>query len=222
MKKILIIVAHPDDETIGCGGTIAKHVHNKDKVFCVSFTDGVSSRGASNINKKKRVTSKLKASKILGFNWINNTHVFKDNQLDTYPLIKFVKIIEKIKKKINPDIIYTHNSSDLNIDHKVISNATSVAFRPQPNEKFRKIIAFEIPSSTDYSNEDFFFRPNHWVNISNYWKIKEKALNAYGQEMKKKPHSRSHEGIKNLAKFRGNQSGLDLAESFKIIRSIKR
>ena len=128
-------------------------------------------------------------------------------------------------KLISDDLLSYHLiifPQNLNIDHKVISNATSVAFRPQPNEKFRKIIAFEIPSSTDYSNEDFFFRPNHWVNISNYWKIKEKALNAYGQEMKKKPHSRSHEGIKNLAKFRGNQSGLDLAESFKIIRSIKR
>lgn len=224
MKKILFIVAHPDDETIGAGGTIARHISEKDKVYCYSFTDGVSSRGSSETEKKKRLVSASKASKILGFDWIDlGKKVHEDNSLDKYPLLTFVKIIENIKKKINPHLIYTHSKYDLNIDHRIISEATSTAFRPQTNEKWEKILSFEIPSSTDFSN-DFYdsFKPNYFVNIRKFWNLKMKALNAYKQEIKPKPHSRSFEGIKNLAKLRGNQSGQSFTESFQILREIKR
>jgi LmbE family N-acetylglucosaminyl deacetylase len=224
MKKILFIVAHPDDETISAGGTIARHISEKDKVYCYSFTDGVGSRGPSESEKKKRLKSALKASKILGFKWIDlGKNVFEDNSLDTYPLLTFVKIIEKIKKRVNPQVIYTHSQYDLNVDHRIISVATSTAFRPQTNEKWEKILSFEVPSSTDFSNEvNDSFKPNYFVNVKKFWKLKMKALKAYRQEIRPRPHSRSFDGIENLAKIRGNQSGQSFTESFQMLREIKR
>ena len=117
-RKILIIVAHSDDEAIGMGGTIAKHKIKGDEVFVVSMTDGVSAR---NTVKNKDVLNRLKAakisSKILGFKWLNS-HNFSDNSMDTYPLLDIIKAIEKDKVKLKPDLVYTHSGADLNIDLK--------------------------------------------------------------------------------------------------------
>ena len=222
-KKVLICVAHPDDETIGCGGTIAKHLNNGDKVFCVSMTDGVSSR--ENHKKKdieKRNFSKNRAEKILGFKWVKTAKIFPDNQLDTVKFLDIVKTLEEVKKKIKPSIIYTHYPEDLNIDHRIVAEATLTAFRPI-EDSFEKIFAFEIPSSTDFRYyKKKTFNPNFFNDISKYWKIKKKALLAYKQELKKVPNSRSLKGIEALAKYRGMQNGLKCAEAFLILKEINR
>lgn len=221
-KKILICVAHPDDETIGCGGSIAKHVKNGDKVFCISMTDGVSSR--DNFKKsdvKKREISKKKSESILGFKWVKNK-MFPDNQLDTVNFLEIVKTIEKAKTKIKPTIIYTHYPDDLNIDHRIVAEATLTAFRPTKNN-FERILAFEIPSSTDYRYyKKKNFNPNYFNDISKFWIKKKKALLAYKQELKKTPNSRSLKGIETLAKFRGFQNGLKCAEAFMILKQISK
>ena len=154
MKTIMIIVAHPDDETIGCGGAIAHHSKNNDKVFCIYMTDGISSRLKS--RNKSLITERKKnshlASKILGFKWLYNLcGDFPDNSIDKINILKIIKLIEKAKKKINPDIIYTHHPYDLNIDHQIVSKAVLTAFRPLAKERWNKIITFEIPSATDYA-----------------------------------------------------------------------
>jgi len=221
-KNILIIVAHTDDETIGCGGTICKHIEDGDKVFAMSFTDGISSRSVKSKKlKKARYLSAKQASKFMGFKWIKNLN-FPDNQLDKVPILKIIKEIEKIKDKLKPLIVYTHNFSDLNIDHKLIAEATLTAFRPTPNSKLSELRTFEVPSATDYSQikNRKNFVPNLFIDISKYWKKKNNTLKIYKSEIKKKTHSRSFEGIKNLAKLRGNQSGLKIAEAFEIIRKI--
>ncbi len=222
-KKILICVAHPDDETIGCGGTIAKHIKNGDKVFCISMTDGVSSRdNFKNLDIIKRKNSKKKAEKILGFKWVKNNKFFPDNQLDTVRLIEIIKTIEEAKNKIKPEIVYTHFPEDLNIDHRIVAEATLTAFRPTV-KNFDKILAFEIPSSTDYRYyKKKSFSPNYFNDISNFWKVKKKGLLAYKQEMKKFPNSRSIKGIETLAKYRGIQNGLKYAEAFMILKQINR
>ena len=223
-KKILVIVAHCDDETIGLGGTIKRHYNQGDKIFAVSMTDGVSSRSNSTIKDvKKRKNNSILASKCLGFVW-KKQFSFKDNSMDQYPLIKIIKSIEKIKKSLMPDIVYTHSGSDLNIDHRIVFNAVLTAFRPQPEETCSELRVFEIPSSTDYSHRSIngLFNPNLFIDISSTWNDKEKALNKYGLEIKNEPHSRSIQGIKNLANLRGNQVGLKFAESFEIIRKIIR
>lgn len=223
---VLICVAHRDDESLGCGGIIQNHILNKDKVYCISMTDGVSSRLEKNLYLKKKIRYQhsIKASKILGFKWIDTKVNFPDNQLDKVPLIDIIREIEKIKKKIKPTIIYTHNPSDLNVDHKIVTDAVITAFRPLAKEIWKKIIAFEVPSSTDYSyhNKKNFFLPNYILNIEKYWNKKKKAILSYKSEIRKFPNSRSIKGIYSLAQTRGVQNGIKLAEAFKILKEIKR
>ena len=220
-KKVLICVAHRDDETIGCGGTISKHVANGDKVYCLSMTDGVSARIKKRNNDEKiRLQNSIKASKILGFNWIDINEQFEDNEMDKVSLLSVIKIIEKVKNKINPDIVYTHFDEDLNVDHRIVSQAVQTAFRPIKGEKVEKIIFFEVLSSTDYSSKNFI--PNYFNNITKYWEKKNKALKAYGDEIKKTQTSRNLEGVKNLATYRGNFCGHKYVEAFKLLREINK
>ena len=130
----------------------------------------------------------------------------------------------KAKKKVNPNIVYTHNYTDLNIDHKIVCEATLTAFRPQPKENWEKIFAIEIPSATDYGNykTQENFNPNYFVNIKSKWKKKLSALKCYKKEMRNYPHSRSYKGLELLAKLRGTQVGLNMVEAFKLIKSISR
>ncbi len=223
-KRILVIVAHSDDESFGCGGLIKKLSLNKNDIKVVSFTDGVGSRLNSNLKEiKKREISSINASKILGFDWIAR-YSYPDNQLDKISLLEIIKKIEKLKKKIKPHIVLTHNFSDLNIDHRKIAEATLTAFRPEPNENLEQLITFEVPSATDFrvlKNKKNFL-PNYFLNIEKYLTHKIQAIKCYKQEFKKYPHSRSLIGIKNLSKIRGHQSGLKFAEAFEVIRKIER
>jgi len=218
-KQILIVVAHRDDETIGCGGTIYKHYLNGDQVYCLSFTDGVSARNkVSKKNLKDRNNSSNKASKILKFKWVENNKVFDDNRLDKYPLLDLIKVIENVKNKINPDIVYTHYYKDLNVDHKAVSMATITAFRPLKKEKCKEILFFEVPSSTDYSPHEFL--PNYFVEISKQWQLKKKALLAYGNEIKNQKTSRDLNSLKSFYEYRGNSVGLKMCESFFIFKKL--
>jgi len=221
-KNVLITVAHTDDESFGCGGLIKKLNKKNYKIYAVSFTNGVGSRESSNDKAiNTRLKAARKASKILGFKWIDNFD-YPDNELDKIPLLSLIKKIEIIKKKINPSVIITHNHSDLNIDHRKIFEATLTAFRPEPKTKVEKILTFEVPSSTDFRilKRQNNFVPNFYVNIEKHLKFKIKAIKCYKNEYKKPPHSRSLDGIKNLAKIRGNQSGMKSAEAYEIIRNI--
>lgn len=221
-KTILIVIAHSDDETISMGATIRKHIENGDDVFVTSMTDGVSSRKkTTNIEINERKKSSINASKILGFKWIKN-YKFKDNELDKHSLLEIVNSIEDVKKIVKPNMVYTHCGGDLNIDHRIIANAVLTAFRPQPAEICKEIRLFEVPSATDYGHNSITgqFIPNLYVSIGDKWKKKEEALKAYQKEMRQYPHSRSIEGIKNLARYRGSQIGVDLAEAFEVIRKL--
>ena len=165
------------------------------------------------------------ASKILGFKWLLDCcGDFPDNAMDKVKLLDVVRIIEKAKKKIIPHIIYTHNPHDLNVDHRTVAEATLTAFRPQTKEVWKKILAFEVPSSTDfaYFKKNKIFQPNYFLDIKKYWNKKKKALQAYKTEIKKFPNSRSLKGIEILSKFRGMQNGLEQAEGFQILKEIKR
>ena len=222
-EMVLIVVAHSDDESISMAGTITRHVSRGDKVIVVSMTDGVGARDSVRIDDAsiRKVSADI-ASQELGFRW-GECYNFNDNTLDAYPLIDVVKAVEKAKNEYDPTLVYTHSCADLNVDHRVVANAVLTAFRPQPNEKCKEIRLFEIASATDYGNPAVTgsFVPNLFIDITNNWNSKERALKAYSAEMRDYPHSRSIEGIKNLAKLRGNQIGYDLAEAFEVIRKIE-
>ena len=223
-KIILFIVAHTDDEALGLGGTIAKHHENEELVFGISMTDGVSARYDASFEKKeRRLNIAKKSAEILGYDWIKHGE-FPDNKMDSIPLLEVVKFIESVKLDLKPDIIYTHSPSDLNKDHRIVYEATLTAFRPQPFENWKEIRTFEVPSATDYGADCFTnnFSPNLFIDITKTIKKKLLALEEYSEEMREPPHSRSIEGVNNLAKLRGFQSGLNFAEAFRIIKKIEK
>tara|TARA_B100001989_G_scaffold223163_1_gene176942 strand:+ start:2962 stop:3642 length:681 start_codon:yes stop_codon:yes gene_type:complete len=220
---VLVVVAHSDDETIGMGGTIRRHSEKGDEVLIMSMTNGVGSRNFSNQYEiDKRLKASFKASEILGFKWIER-YDYPDNEMDTCSTLEIIKHIEKVKNKHKPSLVYFHSESDLNVDHRILSSAVLTAFRPQPGEFCRELRVFEVPSATDYGHESITgrFLPNLFIDISETWGHKLSALKAYSNEIRDYPHSRSLEAIKNLAKIRGNQNGLVMAEAFQIIRKIE-
>ena len=143
MKKILIVAAHPDDEILGCGGTMSKHVSKGDNVSVIFLTNGVSSRKQKKVTMNKNIIRRknaaIKASKIIG---VNKPHFlnFSDNQLDKHPLLKIIQSVEKLITKIEPHTIYTHFNNDLNIDHRITSNAVITVCRPQKKKYSKKNI----------------------------------------------------------------------------------
>lgn len=223
-RNILVVVAHRDDEVLGLGGTIAKHVNKGDVIYVVSMTDGVGAREVDvGLEIELRKKASVSAGKILGLNWVE-VQSFPDNAMDTVPLLDVIKVIEKVKFTLNPSLIYTHSASDLNIDHRIVSQAVLTAFRPQPNENWEEIRIFETPSVTDFSHKSIagYFHPNLYVDITRTWDKKISALKSYSLEMREAPHSRSFMGVENLAKYRGNQAGVEFAEAFEIVRRIER
>ena len=223
MSTVLIVAAHSDDEALGCGGTIARHVHIGDKVFAVKFTDGTGAReGNDDYLIAARDAAAQESARVLGFSW-HAAGSFPDNMLDGVPLLDIVRFIESAKSAVTPDIVYTHSAADLNIDHRRVCEAVLTAFRPQPGEYCREIRCFEIASATDYGHGSVTgtFRPNLFINIKETWPQKLQAIEAYSGEMRSAPHSRSVEGLAALAQLRGMQTGLEMAEAFEVLRKVE-
>jgi N-acetylglucosamine malate deacetylase 1 len=224
-RIVLIVAAHSDDEALGCGGTIARHVKDGDSVYALFMTDGVGSRKSSGGREaiERKQSSQLAAS-ILGLK-DTDSEIFPDNAMDTVSLLEVVKAIEeKVDKWGMPDIVYTHYSNDLNIDHRRTFDAVMTCFRPQPHcrGKPQKILSFEVPSSTGwYDNQHHCFSPNYFVDISSTLETKKKALNAYSTEMKDWPHARSIQAVEYLARYRGSSLGVEAAEAFQLVRRIR-
>tara|TARA_B100000401_G_C52812612_1_gene724696 strand:+ start:866 stop:1537 length:672 start_codon:yes stop_codon:yes gene_type:complete len=217
--KILIYAAHPDDEAFGCAGAILRHVRKKDKVYVVFFTNGEGSR--KNLSKKflekqinRRKNQSTLVAKKLG---IKKTFYenFDDNELDKNSLLTLVRVAEKYKAIIKPDIVYTHFFNDLNIDHKLVSKAVITAYRPNNRENCKQIYFFEILSNTNLSIGKHLFLPNYFIDISKYINKKLSICKIYKNEIKKK-QGRSLKDIKNLAEHRGSQSNFKFAEAFQI------
>jgi len=223
MKKVLVFAAHPDDEIIGCGGTLLKYKEKGYKLSIVFFTDGISSRFSKNkvsTNKiekliKLRKKQALKVGKRLEAEVY--FHNFEDNVLDQYPLLKVVKIVEEYKNKLKPNIVLTHYYNDLNVDHQVISKAVITAFRPKKTKYLEALMLFEILSSTENSIVDNF-RPNCFINISSQIKRKINLAKIYDKEIRKN-HGRSPKLLNSLSEYRSNRSPFDHVESFYIYSS---
>lgn len=221
--KILVIVAHPDDEVLGCGGTIAKLTPNND-IYILILGEGITSRHIPNEKTKDEMIrlkrDAEKANEILG---VGNVFLesFPDNMFDTVPLLEIIKVIEKYIQKIKPDVIYTHHYGDLNIDHQITHKAVLTATRPIETNTVKKILTFEVLSSTEWNNQYDIFFPNVYIDISEKINQKFEAMNCYKSEIREYPHPRSLEGIKILAQKRGLEVGLKYAEGFCLIREIK-
>ena len=214
MSNILVVAAHPDDETLGCGSTIHKLSKQKNEIHLLTFTDGVGSR---NTNEQSRNFKLNQVSKILGINKHASGH-FPDNAMDTVPLLDLCKFIEE-NTDDHYDIIFTHFTDDLNVDHQLVTKAALTAFRPQFG-KSTKIYSYYVPSSTDY-NPLSTYDGNSYFKVS-YDDVQKKinALKVYNNEMRQWPHSRSYENVENLMKVWGAEVGVKYCEKFKLIREV--
>jgi N-acetylglucosamine malate deacetylase 1 len=221
-KSILVVAAHPDDEALGCGGAIALHAQTGADVQVVFMTDGVNSRDkVKKFEVEERRSAAREASKILGA----QTPIFlsfPDNQMDTVSLLEIIKPLEKIIDQHQPQIVYTHHSGDLNIDHKITHQAVMTACRPQPNSTVREIYSFEVLSSTEWSLEsENIFKANCFLDINSVKGKKIASINAYKNEMREFPHSRSIKSVEALITLRGSSVGLANAEGFMLKRMIR-
>ncbi len=225
MKKILMVAAHPDDEILGCGGTIARLVDEGYLAYTLILGEGITARDQDrDIEKRKKQLSGLKrqtleANKILKVKSVF-THSFPDNRFDTVPLLSIVKVIEKISREVNPNIIFTHYKEDLNIDHQIAYKAVIAATRPLFTQKVKEIYSFEVLSSTEWSYP-LAFQPDTFFDITEWLEYKLKAMKNYKTELRGFPHPRSLEGIKLNAAYWGMRVGFKYAEAFKAVRILR-
>jgi len=222
-SRVLVIVAHPDDEVLGCGGTIARHVKAGDEVSIVILADGESSREAGSERIAAREQAAREAAKILGAKQVV-LHGLPDNQLDSWPRLEIVKLVERHIAELKPAVVYTHHAGDVNVDHRCVHEAVVTACRPQAGHPVRKLMFFETPSSTEWQppHSNTPFLPNCFVDISGTFELKMKALRVYDSEMRAWPHPRSYAGVEHLVRWRGATVGCDAAEAFMLGREIWR
>jgi len=225
--QILIIAAHPDDEVLGCGGTIAKHLQNGDEVHVLILAEGVTSR--DEVRERESRAGELsqlaqaaqEAGRILGVKSVE-LYDFPDNRMDSVDLLDVVKVVERAIDKYKPDMVYTHHAGDVNIDHRIVHQAVVTACRPLPGRCVKTLLFFEVPSSTEWQTPGSApaFLPNYFVDISDCLDKKLQALKAYESEMRPWPHPRSFQAAEHLARWRGSMVGVEAAEGFVLGRKL--
>ena len=224
-KKILIVAAHPDDEVLGCFGTVSRLIKEGYEAYTLILGEGKTSRDEKRVVENKKNEIEILNSEIKRANdtiGIKKTFIynFADNRFDSVDLLDIVKVISKVKEEIKPDIIFTHYENDLNIDHTITYKAVLTATRPMKNECVKEIYSFEILSSTEW-NYPISFSPDVYFDIENFIDIKLEAMKKYYSELCEYPHPRSLEGIKLNAQYNGMRVGKKYVEAFKCIRIIK-
>lgn len=225
MQSILVIAAHPDDEVLGCGGTLAKRADQGAAVHVAFLADGVFSRAGNKevqqIELHARRTAAQKACDLLGVKSISFGD-FPDNRMDTTALLDIAQAVERQIAEHRPDTVFTHHAGDLNIDHRRTHEAVVTACRPQKGHPVKTLLCFEVPSSTEWqlSGSAPPFVPNWFEDISGDLDRKLAALDAYAAELRPWPHPRSRQGVESLARWRGAIVGVDAAEAFMLGRRL--
>jgi LmbE family N-acetylglucosaminyl deacetylase len=215
--RILVVAAHPDDELLGCGGTIALHTRAGDNVTTVIACEGESLRyGKGAVDQELHIKS---AARTLG---VEDTRLlgFPDQKLDTLNLVEIITPLEEVVGEVRPKIVYCQHGGDINRDHQLLFSALLVATRPT-EECIQSIYAFDTASSTEWAYPRTFI-PDTWVDISATLQIKLEAMACYKSETRDYPHPRSLQALEYKAKAWGNQSCLEAAEVFMTVRRVMR
>ena len=224
-QSILILAAHPDDEVLGCGGTIAKLADEGVIVHVAFLADGVFSRAGGQSTQQieliSRRTAAHKACEILGVQSVSFGD-FPDNRMDAVALLEITQAVEMLIAKYQPDTVFSHHAGDVNIDHQRLHDAVVTACRPQKGHPVKTLLCFEVPSSTEWQlpGSAPFFAPNWFVDISGTIERKLAALDAYNAELRPWPHPRSLKGVEHLARWRGATVGFNAAEAFMLGRQL--
>ena len=226
-SSILIVAAHPDDEVLGCGGTMARLAREGHEVRIAILAEGMSSRYPQREDADQQQLRHLHARAQQAADKVGAKELvlckLPDNRLDTVPLLDVVKLVEELVTRFRPEVIYTHHPGDLNVDHGVVHRAVLTATRPLAGQCVREIYAFEVPSSTEWAFHRLepSFRPNVFVDITATLETKIEALACYDTETRKFPHPRSAEALRAIATRWGSAAGLVAVEAFELIRSIR-
>ena len=223
---ILVISAHPDDEVLGCGGTIARLTQEGHDVYNAILGEGITSRYEKHEQADRSLIKELRnrcrqVSRLLGVQELF-LYDLPDNSFDTVPLLEIVKIIDKLINRIQPRVIYMHHGGDLNIDHAITNRAVLTATRPMIGGHVKQIYTFEVPSSTEWAfgQSKLVFQPNVFVDISATLETKLKAMQIYENELRSFPHPRSLDALRVIARRWGSVVGLEAAEAFELVRDV--
>lgn len=221
MSKILFVAAHPDDETLGCGGTIYKHKSQNDEIHWLIITNVDKENGWDDRFVKTRQIEIDKIKKHYGFNSVHKLD-FPTTKLDTIPMGLIISKISKIISKLEPEIVYTNHHNDVHTDHQIVFSAISSCTKSFRYPFIKKILSYETLSETEFSLKrgDDSFNPNLFVDISAFIEQKCAAMKIYKSEVMEEPFPRSIQNIKALAKLRGSSIGKDFAEAFIILKEI--
>ncbi|EMJ86748.1 PIG-L deacetylase family protein [Leptospira meyeri] len=228
-KKILVVAAHPDDEVLGCGGTMARLAEEGHDVHVLILAEGLTSREIKRDRESK--LSELnslsndanKANLSLGVKTVE-LYDFPDNRMDSIDRLDVIKVVERKIDDIGPSVIFTHFGNDLNVDHRITNDAVVTACRVYPNQVVEELFFFEVASSTEWQISPNFgsFQPNVYYKLSlQQMEKKKNALSIYESEMRPFPHARSIEAVEALGKWRGTNIGYSFAEAFVVGRLIR-
>ena len=216
-KRVLVIAAHPDDELLGCGGTVALHTAAGDEVASVIVCEGESLRyGPGGVGQPSHI---LRTAEILGVKDVR-TLQFADQRLDTIPLTDIIDALEPVVRERQPNLVYVQYGGDVNRDHELLFKAILVATRPTES-CIETILAFDTASSTEWAYPRTFV-PDTWVDITSTLETKLAAMACYESEVRSYPHPRSLQALRHRALAWGNQCCLESAEVFMTVRRIVR
>ena len=221
-KSVLVIAPHPDDESLGCGGTLLRHQCDGDEIHWLIITGMSSSQGFSSEKISVRQAEISEVGRLYGFT--STTELgFTPAQLDILPMGEIISSLSKVVNEIRPDTVYTAYRNDAHTDHQVVFDAVMAATKSFRYPFVREVLAYETISETDfgYKPEDGGFKPNIFVDIATHLPKKLEILDVFESEMGDFPFPRSREAVTALAKVRGVQCGALAAEAFMLIKGIR-
>lgn len=227
MKKVLVIAAHPDDEVLGCGGTMARLAAEGAEVHVAILANGLTSRPDFDATQaaaalKVHHDRAERAGRLLGAASVQVLG-FPDQKMDTLPLLDITQAIEREIERLQPDTVFTQHGGDLNMDHVITYRATLTATRPMAGRSVRRVYAYEVASSTEWAFQRFEprFHPCVFFDIASMLEKKIAAMQVYESEMRAFPHPRSPEALRVIALRWGSVVGVQAAEAFELVREIQ-
>jgi N-acetylglucosamine malate deacetylase 1 len=221
MTRVLVIAAHPDDEVLGMGGTIAVHIDRGDAVRVLVVTDGSSTQypGNAEIRSRKEEEARRAAAELGVDDYIHLDH--PDMRLDTLAHVDVNRVVEEHVRDFAPVVVYTVQP-DVNNDHRVLFDSVSVATRPVPGQGVRRLLTYAPASSTEWTPAAVnWFVPNWYVDVTATIERKIAAFAQYETERRDYPHPRSERAIRATAEFHGTTCGCEYAEPFVLVRSVE-
>ncbi len=218
MAIVLVVAPHPDDEILGCGGTIARHVSQGDTVYvCIVTTAYTPDWSKEYI--EHRHTEITNSNSILG---IKKTFFldFPTAKLDTISRKEINESLHSVVQRLKPEVVYIPHGGDIHLDHRIVHESALVALRPSSNSSTIRTLAYETLSETEWGRSLKHFIPNVFVDITDFLELKKNAMKAYGSELRQEPNPRSLNSIEALARKRGSEVNVSCAESFMLLREI--